>query len=97
MGFQLGTNERTEGVYTKYMTEGKRICNNAENLNAKSITKKPRVKRGLWDNTERGELHHSHAAHTTHAAHAAHITGATSCRTTFFFRKISNHALSSQH
>jgi hypothetical protein len=29
LGFRLGANERAEGVYTQYMTDGERVCNNA--------------------------------------------------------------------
>jgi hypothetical protein len=36
-GFRLGANERDEGVYTQYMTDDERGCNNAENSSAKSI------------------------------------------------------------
>ena len=37
LGFRLGANEQAEGVYMEYMTEGARVCNNAEHSSAKSI------------------------------------------------------------
>jgi hypothetical protein len=37
LGFRLGANEREEGVYTQYMTDGEQVYNNAENSIAKSI------------------------------------------------------------
>jgi uncharacterized protein (DUF2147 family) len=39
LGFRLGANERAEGLYTQYMTDGEQVCNNAENSSAKSIIK----------------------------------------------------------
>jgi glycosyltransferase involved in cell wall biosynthesis len=38
LDFRLGAEPRTEGVYTKYMTEVSGEGNNAENSSAKSIT-----------------------------------------------------------
>ena len=37
LGFRRGANERVEGMYTEYTTEGERVCNNAESSMAKSI------------------------------------------------------------
>jgi hypothetical protein len=37
LGLWLGANERDKGAYTQYMTDGERVCNNAENSSAKSI------------------------------------------------------------
>jgi S-adenosylmethionine:tRNA ribosyltransferase-isomerase len=46
LGFRLGANERVEGVYTQYMTDGERVCNNAENSSAKSILVTVQSKQG---------------------------------------------------
>jgi phospholipid transport system transporter-binding protein len=37
LGFRLSAKERDEGVYTQYMTDDERVCNNAESPSAKSI------------------------------------------------------------
>lgn len=37
LGFQLDANERAEGMYTPYITDGERVCDNAESLSPTPI------------------------------------------------------------